>query len=66
MEQLKIDESLLHPDLSFEELGADSLDMFDLLTAIEAEFDIELDDESFEACETLGQMMDLIRERLKD
>ncbi len=66
LEYFQIDESLLVPELSFDELAVDSLTMLELLTAIEEEFDIHLDDECFEACENYGQMCELIMERIRN
>lgn len=38
---------------SFEELGLDSLDIFNLFTEIDAEFDIDVPDEDFESLQTI-------------
>lgn len=59
-EHLGIDEDLLLRDLRFDDLGVDSLDLLELLSAVEDCFDLTLDDEAFSACETLGELYDLI------
>ena len=46
VEQLGIDESKVIPEASFiEDLGADSLDLTELIMAMEEEFGIEISDE---------------------
>lgn len=43
-EQLNVDVSEIHMETSFkDDLGADSLDLFELVMALEEEYDIELD-----------------------
>lgn len=65
MEYLEIDESLLVRELTFDELSVDSLTLLELLTAVENEFDLELDDEAFGACGDLGEMSDLIMAKIR-
>ena len=65
MTHLEIDESLLLRELTFDELAADSLTLLELLTAVENEFDLELDEDAFGACRTLGQLYDLIQTELR-
>lgn len=43
-----------------EDLGADSLDLVELVMQIEEEFDIEIPDEEFENIATFGELVDLI------
>lgn len=46
VEQLGVDEKEVTPDASFvEDLGADSLDLTELIMAMEEEFDVEIGDE---------------------
>lgn len=46
MDQLGVSEEEVKPDASFvEDLGADSLDLTELIMAMEEEFGIEIDDE---------------------
>ena len=51
--------------MSFDELAVDSLTLLELLTAIENEFDLELDDEAFGACNDLGEMSDMILAKIR-
>ena len=49
MEQLGINEVEVTPDASFvEDLGADSLDVVELIMALEEEFDLKITDEEAE------------------
>lgn len=43
-----------------EDLGADSLDLADLIMAIEDEFEVELQDEDLEDIKTVGDIVDYI------
>lgn len=46
MDQLGVSEDEVKPDASFvEDLGADSLDLTELIMAMEEEFSLEIDDE---------------------
>lgn len=46
IEQLGVDEKEVTPEASFvEDLGADSLDLTELIMAMEEEFDVEIGDE---------------------
>ena len=65
-EQLKIDETGLTRDLDLADLDVDSLDLLQLVVAIEEEFDISLDEEELLQLETLGSMTDIILERIKE
>ncbi|NLO45447.1 MAG: acyl carrier protein [Clostridiales bacterium] len=44
-EQLNIDEDSITEDTLFEELGADELDIAELVMAVEGEFEIELSED---------------------
>lgn len=45
-----------------EDLGLDSLDGLDLIVALEAEFDIRLDDKAVKRLQTVGEIHDYVRE----
>jgi acyl carrier protein len=56
-EQLGVDVSELSPDAYIlDDLGADSLDVVEMVMAIEEEFDIEISDEDAEAIRTVGDV----------
>lgn len=44
----------------FKSLGADSFDLLELVTAIEDEFDLTMDDEAVARVATIGQVVDAI------
>ncbi len=63
VEELAVDESEVTGDASFiEDLGADSLDVVELVMAFEEEFDIEIPDEDAEGIETVQDVVDYIEE----
>ena len=47
-----------------EDLGADSLDVVELLMAIEEEFDVEIPDEDIEALKTIGDVVEYIQNKI--
>ena len=58
-EQLDLSEDQIKPESRFkEDLEADSLDLFEMLTTLEEEFDIEIPDE---ALEKMRSVADLVR-----
>jgi acyl carrier protein len=61
-EKLEIDESKITLDSSFrQDLGADSLDTFELVYAIEEELGIEVPDEKANEFETVRDALDFIK-----
>ncbi len=50
----------LDEDLDLEEVDMDSLDLLALIVAIEEEFQIELDEETFSECEDIQDMIDYV------
>jgi len=61
-EQLDIDEDKISPETTFEEIDADSLDVVELVMAIEEEFDIEIADEAVENIKTVADIINHIEE----
>ncbi len=60
-EQLGVDESTITPDSSFiNDFEADSLDLVELMMALEEEYDIEIPDEEAEKISTVGEAVDYI------
>ncbi|TDT61609.1 acyl carrier protein [Fonticella tunisiensis] len=45
-----------------DDLGADSLDIVELIMALEEEFDIEIPDEEAEKIQTVGDVVDYIKD----
>ena len=61
-EQLGIETDEITLESSFiDDLGADSLDIVELLMALEEEFDIEIPDEEAEKLTTVGDVVDYIK-----
>ncbi len=62
VEQLSVDESeVVYDALFIDDLGADSLDIVELIMALEEEFDIEIPDNSAEKISTVGNAVDYIK-----
>ncbi|MCX7971314.1 MAG: acyl carrier protein [Negativicutes bacterium] len=61
VEQLTVDEDKVTMDASFiDDLGADSLDIVELIMAFEEEFDVEISDEVAEKIKTVKDAVDYI------
>jgi acyl carrier protein len=60
-EQLGIDPDEITMESSFiDDLGADSLDIVELIMALEEEFDIEIPDEDAEKIKTVGDVVEYL------
>ena len=65
MEQLGVSEDEVKPEASFvDDLGADSLDLVELVMALEEEFGQEIPDEDAEKITTVQDAIDYINEHL--
>lgn len=63
-EQLNVDESEIKAESNFkEDLGADSLDLFELVMALEEEFDVEIPSEDLEKIATVADVMDYLKSK---
>ncbi len=61
VELLEIDESEVTPEASFmDDFGADSLDMIELLTAVEEAFKIEIPDEDASKLQTVQDAVNYV------
>lgn len=63
-EHLGVDPEKIVADARFEDLGADSLDMVELVMAFEEEFGIEITDDEGANVETVQQAYDLLTAKL--
>lgn len=63
VDQLDVEESEITLETSFEDLDADSLDIVELIMALEEEFGIEIPDEDGEKLTTVGSAVDYITSR---
>ena len=62
MEVLNVDESEVKMDSTFvDDLGADSLDVFQIIMGLEEEFDIEIPNEEAEKIVTVGDAVEQIK-----
>lgn len=60
--QLGVDENDITMESSFiDDLGADSLDIVELIMALEEEFDLEIPDEEAEKITTVGDVVEYIK-----
>ena len=65
VEQLGVAETSVTMEASFiDDLGADSLDIVELVMALEEEFDIEIPDSDAEKVSTVGDVVDYIKENV--
>lgn len=63
--RLEIDPQEIQPDAEFiNDLGADSLDIVELLMSLEDEFDLEVSDEEAEQIRTVQDAVNFINERI--
>ncbi|MDQ0206391.1 acyl carrier protein [Alkalicoccobacillus murimartini] len=61
VDRLDIEEAQVKPEASFkDDLGADSLDVVELVMELEDEFDIEISDEEAEKIATVGDVITYI------
>lgn len=65
VEQLGVAENTINTESSFlDDLGADSLDIVELIMALEEEFDIEIPDADAEKVSTVGDVVDYIKDHV--
>lgn len=63
-EQLSCDENEITADTSFkDDLGADSLDLFELVMALEDEYNIEIPAEELNNLATVGDVIEYLKTR---
>lgn len=59
---LNIDADTITPETTFvDDLGADSLDVFQIIMGIEEEYDIEIDNEIVEQIQSVQDAVDAVR-----
>ncbi len=59
---LNVDPEEIKPETTFtENLGADSLDLFQIIMGLEDEFDVQIDPEKTENITTVGEAVELLK-----
>ena len=67
VEQLGVADTSVTMEASFiDDLGADSLDIVELIMALEEEFDTEIPDSDAEKIVSVGDVVDYIKENVKE
>ena len=65
IEQLGVAENAITSEASFiDDLGADSLDIVELIMALEEEFDLEIPDSDAEKVVTVGDVVEYIKDNV--
>ena len=63
-DQLNVDAAQITAETSFkDDLGADSLDLFELVMALEEEYNVEIPSEDLEKLTTVGAVMDYLKSK---
>lgn len=65
VEQFNVEEDAVTMDATLEDLGADSLDMVELVMAMEEEFDIEFADEDVEKLHSVEDLVEYINGKIQ-
>lgn len=64
-DQLSVDPEEITPDTSFaDDLGADSLDLVEVIVTLEDELDIHIEDDELKDIKTVGDAYELIKAHL--
>ena len=67
VDQLGVEEDLVTPEASFvDDLGADSLDLVELIMSMEEEFNVEISDEDAEKIVTVKDASSYIEQHKKE
>ena len=61
-EKFEISEVKLTEDTTWDEIGADSIDLVDLISEIESDLDISIPDEAIEDFKTIGDLVRYLEE----
>lgn len=63
-EQLNVEAAEVKPESNFkEDLGADSLDLFELVMALEEEFGVEIPSEDLESIVTVNDVIEYLKNK---
>lgn len=63
-DQLGVDAAAIKPETNFkDDLGADSLDLFELIMSMEEEFEVEIPTEDLEKMATVNDVMEYLKNK---
>ncbi len=66
VDQLGVEEDIVNPDANIQDdLGADSLDIVDLIQTIEDEYDLSIPDEAVENIKTVGDIVSYVEKNVE-
>ena len=65
-EQMNISTEEIKLETAFEDLGADSLDIFQIITELEEVYEVEFDTEDADKIKTVGDAVDYIKAALEE
>ena len=65
VEVLQVDADQVTMEATFAELDADSLDLVELVMALEEKFEIEVEESELEGVKTVGQAFDLVNGKIE-
>lgn len=60
VEQCAVNEDIITADATIENIGIDSLDVVDVIMALEDEYQIKIPDEDIEEIETINDLVEII------
>jgi acyl carrier protein len=63
---IRKEDIVLNPATTFKELGADSLDVVQVMVALEETFDIELVDEDMKSISNMGGFIDYVKKKVAE
>lgn len=63
VDELRVEKDTVTENVRFEDLGADSLDMVQIVMKIEEQFGMEINDDDAAELETLSQVVDYVHTR---
>lgn len=67
VEELNVEEENVKPESKIkDDLGADSLDLFELINKVEDEFDVSVEEDDYDKLITVGNMVDYINKIKKN
>ncbi len=64
VEVLSVDPDEITMDTAFDDLGADSLDLFQIIMGLEEAFDIEIPSEKAEKIKTVEEALEMIKNEI--